>query len=152
MNKKVLIFGGLALAALSSYGAKKGFDLSTVVGGLETKLVGVRGLRVRSDHFTIKVDVSITNPSDKALDFSSGGAMTIKQLNIFDKSGKLVAKATPNLQAISIVPGGTVVLENVEVSSEYGNILNMIISGVSTNPEDYTVETIVDALGTTFTI
>lgn len=152
MNKKYFILGGLALAALSSYGAKKGLNISTVASGLETKLIGVRKPNIYTDHLKAMVDIKITNPSTQALDFSTGGAATLKHIEVFDKKGNLFATATPNIQAISIVPGGSVVLENVEIKGYYSDIISVIVAGISTNPNDYTIKSTIEALGSTFTI
>lgn len=152
MNKKYLVFGALALTAFTAMGAKKGYDISTVAGALETSLRTIRRMNFTATGIQMQLDIAITNPTDKSLDVSTGGVVKIKTINIYNKKGALVATANPNISGISIVPGGTVILERVPVESRYGDIVNTLIGGASSNPDDYIVETVIESFGKTFTI
>lgn len=152
MNKKYLILGGLALTVLSSFGAQKGYNITSVAGKLETGLKAIKNINFTATGVNMKIDVTIKNPTTKALDVSAGGAVTVKTINIYDKHGFLVATANPNIMAISIAPGGTVILEDVPVSSRYGDIINLVVSGASSDPDDYRVETVIESFGKEFII
>lgn len=146
MKRKYLILGGLALAAISSYGAKKGIDTIAIIKRLQTTLKAIKGLSFTNAGIEARIDLQITNPTDQPLNVNGGGALIVRQINIYDRANVLVATAKPNLAAINIVPGGTVVLEDVKVATQFGTILNSILGNPSTNPDDYRVETVLETM------
>lgn len=142
MNKKYLIFGGLALLGIVAYGGKKGFDAYSVFQQLETRLKAIRGFKPTATGIRMRVDLEMYNPTNTPLSIATGGAILVKGVRILDKTGQEVARAAlQNLQRIQIVPGGTFVLEGVEVETKFGTILNSILGGLSSNPDDYEIET-----------
>ena len=91
MKGKYLLYGALALVGVSAFGAKKGFDLADVASQLTATIKTIRNLGGRQNpttgqlEATARIDVAITNPTTKDLNFATAGAVTISELLIFDK-------------------------------------------------------------------
>jgi|GEM_PF-3805699 len=152
MRAKYLLYGALALVGISALGAKKGFDLSDIIPQLQTTLTAIRKVGFTSTGVNIMIDVLVKNPTNKDLNFASAGAVTVKRLLIYDRNNQLVATAEPNINAISIPAGSEIVLKNIPLASTFGDILQSILGGLSTNPDDYSVVAEIGALGTTVTV
>lgn len=152
MKAKYLLFAAAALVGISALGAKKGFDLNEIIPQLQTTLKTIRKVNFSGSGINVVIDVTIKNPTNKALNFASAGAVTVKKLLVYDRNNNLVATAEPNINALSIPAGGSIVLENIPLSTNYGNILDTILGGFSTNPDDYTVVAEIGALGSSITV
>lgn len=152
MKIKYLALGALALVGISALGAKKAIDVSSIASQLQTTLRAIRKLDFTANGINLEVDIAIKNPTKQELSIATAGAVTLKRLLIYDKKQKLVATAEPNISALTIVPGGTIVLDRVPIVATYSSVLDTIFGGFSTNPDDYTVKAEITALGTTMTV
>lgn len=158
MIGKVILYGTLALVGLSALGAKKAFDINDILPQLQTTLTAIQRLGARTNpvtgelEVTARINVAITNPTDKDLDIASAGAITIRKLTIYDLDNNLIAIAEPNINALSIVSGDTLILENILIYAPAKSTLDNIFSGLSTNPDDYTVVAEINALGATLSL
>jgi hypothetical protein len=146
MNKKYWIFGGLSLLALSTYAGKKSYDAFSVLGKLETKLQAIKGLSVTNTGIRMKLDIALINPTNTPLNVNTGGTLTVREIKVFDLNGQEVATARPNINRINIVPGGTYILEDVPVETKYGTILNSLLGGLSSDPNNYEIRTVIETM------
>lgn len=151
-SKKIWILAGVSLLGLTLFGGKKAIDLSNVVNSLKVSLRGIGsfpeffGNMIRSS-----VNIAIQNPTERALDLQTGGAIILKKLRIYNKEGKLAATASPNITGINIPAFGEVVFKKIPIESSITGLLNTILIG-STDTRDYTIEAEIEALGKTFII
>ena len=152
MKAKYLILGAAALVGISAIGAKKATDVTSIASQLQTTLRTIRRLDFTANGLNLEVDVAIKNPTEKELSIATAGAVTLKRLLIYDRKQNLVATAKPNISALTIVPGGTIVLDRVPIVATYSNVLDTIFGGFSTDPNDYTIKAEITALGTSMTI
>ncbi|EAR15455.1 hypothetical protein [Robiginitalea biformata] len=148
--KKWLIISGIGVTALALFGASKGASFKRALESLQVSLSRIRNLRLRPDGIYATIDVRMTNPTDKLLDIMTAGIIKVTRIFIYDKSGSLVATASPNIDTITIRPQGSTILKDVPINANYGGVLNTLISG--TNPDDYRVEAEIEAFGTTIKV
>ena len=153
MKMKYLLYGALALVGISAI-RTKGFEIREVLPQLKATLSAIRkvGFSWEDKMINAAIDVTIKNPSNKALNVASAGAVTISKLLVYDRQNNLVATAAPNINALSIPAGGQIVLKNIPLESTFEGIVNSLLGGFSTNPDDYKIEAEINALGTMITV
>ncbi len=151
MKMKYLLYGALALVGISAI-RTKGFEIKEVLPQLKATLSAIRKVGFSRQGINAMIDVTVKNPSNKALNVASAGAVTISKLLVYDRQNNLVATAAPNINALSIPAGGEIVLKNIPLESTFKGIVNSLLGGFSTNPDDYRIEAEINALGTMITV
>lgn len=150
--KKILLFGGIGLAVLSAFGAKKAFDIKSVVEQLKISLGKIHGWpEIYYPNVRIKIDLLITNPTQIPLDISTGGLIKVTKVAVYDGNNGFLGEANIGIDSISVPANGTEPIENVRIQGPIKGILENIYSG-GINKDNLRLVTHISALGREFTI
>lgn len=139
-------------AALALFGFTKKNNYISVLTQMKIAVDNVRKLRQRKGKIYTDVDVILINPTK--LDFSpiTAGAITLKRISLKMK-GTLLGNGLGTVTNFNLPAGGTQKIENIQIEILSLDILNLLFNGsFSTNPNDYTIEVELMALGKTWII
>lgn len=137
--KKLLIIGGIGIAALSIFGFKKISDYSNVIDQLTVRPAGIAdlfsGFNLNVSRFKLKL--RIDNPTDLDFNISTIGLITIKKVLILNSKGELLATTTINSNQINIPAKGFTITEWLPIEIATLSTIQNLLSGSGIDPQDF---------------
>lgn len=152
--KNIIVYGGLAAAGIYFFGRNKVQDIGSVINNLQVKVKAVKNLKLDFKQINFNLDIQLINPTQIPLSVSSGNVITLKQIDFFDKSGKLLAQSYPNISGIEIPSNNGIILTGVptQILTENVGVIfdGLLNSALSAKSLQYRLH--LESLGKTFTI
>jgi hypothetical protein len=148
IKAKHLVFGIAVLGLGAVYVNDRVKTLSEIMVKLIPIPSGLRNYSFNNWILSFNFDVTIHNPT--SVDFNPNGLIvTVKRLEIKERSGKLIAKVDINKNSINIPARSKYVLKNLAVKIDtYANLLNapnlMKIKSIN----DVKIDVVLSILGT----
>ncbi|MGB5941251.1 MAG: hypothetical protein WBG71_00050 [Leeuwenhoekiella sp.] len=151
--KKLILYGGLAVAALSFFGKNKISGLGDAIGALQVKFKRFSNMNFKSG-IRFDADVVLLNPTPVDIGLGVGNMVTLSKIVFKDVHGRVLGTSFPNITAIEIPARNGVELEGIPVQLDGDNINNIIKSlfGKGLNPESLKYDLVFTALGQEFTV
>jgi len=139
-------------AALALFGFTKKNNYVSVLREMKIAVDNIRKLRYRNGKIYTDVDVILINPTKLNFSPITAGAITLRRISLKMK-GTLLGNGLGTVKNFDLPAGGTQKIEKIEIEILSLEILNLLFTGsFSTNPNDYTIEVELNALGKTWII
>jgi len=151
--KKLLIIAAIAAAGVGLYAHKKMNVYNDFVKYVTSKLGKIQGVKVNilTGEVNFLLDLIFTNPTNTAIDLSSGSLISLRKILVYNAANVLIASAETNINGISIPANASTTISQIpfktsikQVGGELQNIL------VPNYVNTFTAKVEVTALGKTY--
>lgn len=142
----------IGTGAFALFGFKKKNNYVAVLTQMKIAVHDVRKLRMSGGKLYVNIDVVLINPTN--LDFSpiTAGVFALKSISLLSK-GKKLGTGYGTVTNFDLPAGGTQKIENVQIELLSLNIIDQLFGGqLSSNPNDFTIEVALTALGKNWVI
>ena len=148
------MLGGIAAGAAYYFGKDKVKGYSQALENLDFNLKAVKNISFDGiGGMSLKADVEVVNASNLNLSVP-GNLITIKKIQFYTKTGKLIGTANTNLSNIAIPRNGTQLIQNIPVQVPISQALGSItdILDIMENTANLQISTTVEVFGKEFII
>ena len=162
---KIIALAGIGYA-LFQVGKEKYDDFAVgfqdSLDQLKYDIKGISNIKLKNVTFstgtpkvTFDMDLKISNPSE--LDFTANGGKVInlKKIDVLTLNNDLLATITPGISQIELPPNGSTRLNNLPVEipvSKLGNLVDMFLTGLNVDEDQFALRLNVVVAGTQFVI
>lgn len=149
------ILGGLGIV-VGIFAFKKKTDYTKVIENMTWNIFDIRNLRtaMAGGKWKLFFDMDITfhNNTKYEFDFDTAGYIYLRRI-VVNHNGTPLGEATSNTTKIFLPPFGHYTVTGIQVEVSILDALNDIAqNGLDTNPDNYSAQFQIDALGQTFFI
>lgn len=139
--------GAGALYAFYKYGSTK-----DAFYALKPKIVKINNVKATLSAVSVNFDVMIENTSNFDLGISSFKTFALKQVQLFNKkTNSILGIADVNISDLNIAAQNSTIIKNINTTVPITSLLQNY-NALSTNPADYKILLIIEAMGKDYTV
>jgi len=150
-TKKLLVAGGLTLAAFTIYGFKKVESLKAVFDRMTIKPTRVSSIKVDLNKVSFNIDILIENPTNTGFALTGASIASLKRIMVY-RDGVSLGTVEVNMQSIDIAAYSSAAITNLPFTISTESVLYNLITASSFDMNKLKIIAIVGVLGAEYVI
>lgn len=139
---------GASILGFFAFGFKKVSDVNNLAKNIKPELKKINSVNFQDGKILLNVSIYLKNNSEYGTDLTK--LITLKELKLYNESGKLLALTKPEISGLYFEPKQTITIDNINITATFNAAINEFIS--TQFKGKYTIVPTLEVLGKTWEI